>query len=75
MKQQPKGIKVYAITPCSSGFGEWELSGGVVFAQRVDLRERPELSGRIREQNGRTVVTGCDRDGNPVLGVTRHFRV
>lgn len=69
-----KGIKVYPITPCDSGFGEWQRNGHTTFCKISDLTKHAGgLDGLIREQNGMTVVTGDDSNGNPILGITRHF--
>lgn len=64
---ETRGVRVLTLTPCPSGFGEWE-SSGVQWVRKDSIQVRSDLDGLIRSQTGRP-VEGITWDGDPVLGM------
>lgn len=62
-----KGLKIWNLVPCSSGFGEWE-SNGATFVRKDSVKLRPDIDGLIRNQTGKP-ITAQTWDGIDVVGM------
>lgn len=65
-----RGVKIWNLVPCSSGFGGYE-STGAAFVRKTSIRRNPKLDGLIHNQTG-PAVTGETWDGIEVIGMLTH---
>lgn len=70
--KQPKGVKIWNLTPASSGFGEWECNGAT-FVRKDSIRPHPKIDGLIRNQTGPAVEAETE-DGIPVIGMAGEMK-
>jgi len=50
-----RGVRIWNIIPCDSGFGEWE-SNGATFVRKDSIKLNPNLDGLIKNQTGPAVI-------------------